>query len=130
MQESPIYSRMYDLLLWLLPQVAQFPRAHRFGLGERITRLGLDLQDTLISAGLKPVSERRSFLFQADIQLAKLRRLLRLCKDLQVLSMGQYEHVSRMLAEIGRLLGGWHKSLVKMGQADESTGVTRGLVEQ
>jgi hypothetical protein len=113
MQESPIFSRTYDLLLWLLPQVTKFPRAHRFGLGERMTRLGLDFQDTLITAGLKPVSERSPYLIQADIQLAQLRRLVRICKDLQVLSIGQYEHVSAMLVEVGRLLGGWHQKLAK-----------------
>ncbi len=115
MQESPIFSRTYDLLLWLLPQVTKFPRAHRFGLGERITRLGLDFQDTLIVAGSKPVSERSSYLSQADIQLTQLRRLIRICKDLQILSIAQYEHVSNMLVEVGRLLGGWHKKLSNVG---------------
>jgi hypothetical protein len=29
---------------------------------------------------------------------------------MQLLSLGQYEHVSRMVAEVGRLLGGWYQS--------------------
>lgn len=130
MQESPIFSRTYDLLLWLLPEVTKFPRAHRFGLGERIIRLGLDFQDSLISGGLKPAAERSQHLAQADIQLAQLRRLIRICKDLQLLSIGQYEHVSKMMAEVGRLLGGWQQKLAKMGQADENLSVARRLVEQ
>ena len=109
MQESPVFLRTYDLLLWLLPQVTKFPRVYRFGLGERIIRLGLDFQDSLIVAGLKPASERSPYLAQADVQLAQLRRLIRMCKDLQSLSIGQYEHASKMLAEVGRLLGGWRK---------------------
>ncbi|MCJ7699995.1 MAG: four helix bundle protein [Anaerolineales bacterium] len=51
MQESPLYVRTYDFLLWLIPQVQKFPRAHRFGLGERIQRLVLDFQDSLVAAG-------------------------------------------------------------------------------
>jgi len=111
MKESPIFSRTYDMLLWLIPQSAKFPRVHRFGLGERVVRLGLDLQETLIAAGLQRGAGRGALLEQADAQLAQLRQALRLCQDLQLLSIGQYEHVAAMLVEIDRLLGGWQKSL-------------------
>lgn len=109
MQESPIFSRTYDLLLWLLPQASKFPRVHRFGLGERVVEQALDFQEILIRAGLSR-KERASLLTDADVQLAILRQNLRLCKDLELLKLNQYEHVAIMLAEIGRLLGGWKKS--------------------
>jgi len=109
MQESPIFSRTYDLILWLLPQASKFPRIHRFGLGERVVRQALDLQEILIRAGLSR-KQRASLLNDADAQLTILRQNLRLCKDLELLKINQYEHVSMMLAEIGRLLGGWKKS--------------------
>lgn len=109
MKESPIFSKTYDLVLWLLPQSTKFPRAHRFGLGERIIRQTLDFQETLLKAGLSK-RDRSANLDEADIQLALLRQNLRLCKDLELIKMNQYEHVSTMLAEIGRLLGGWKKS--------------------
>ncbi len=48
MTESPIFVRTYDLLLWLLPQAIQFPRAYRFTLAERVQRRALDFQETLI----------------------------------------------------------------------------------
>jgi hypothetical protein len=53
---------------------------------------------------------RRPGLDQADTELVKLRLYLRLCRDLELLSPGQYEHVARMINEVGRLLGGWLKS--------------------
>jgi len=109
MQESPIFSRTYDLILWLLPQASKFPRVHRFGLGERVVRQVLDFQETLVKAGLSK-KERARLLDDADVQLAILRQNLRLCKDLDIIKLNQYEHVSKMLAEIGRLLGGWKKS--------------------
>jgi hypothetical protein len=28
-----------------------------------------------------------------------------------LMDLGQYEHVSRMVSEVGRLLGGWKKSV-------------------
>ncbi len=111
MRESPIFVRTYDLLLWLLPQATKFERAHRFGLGERVTRRALDFQETLITAALRRGADRQASLIQADEQLVQLRSLVRLCKDLRLLSISQYEHVAKMLVEIGRLLGGWQKSL-------------------
>ena len=128
MNESPIFSRTHDLLLWLLPQVTKFPRVHRFGLGERVTHQALDFQELLLAAGLAQ-KDRETLLLQADIKLAQLRHSVRLCKDLELLELNQYEHVSKMLVEIGRLLGGWQKSL-KTGQADKSAGGARRLVEQ
>jgi hypothetical protein len=111
MDESPIFSRTYDFLLWLLPQITKFPRAHRFGLGERVTRLALDFQESLVAAGLRGGPERSARLLQADVQLAQLRQHIRLCKDLELISLHQYEYVAGMLVELGRLLGGWQKSL-------------------
>jgi four helix bundle protein len=110
MNESPIYSKTYDLLLWLLPAATRFPRAHRFGLGENVTRKALSLQETLISAGMRRDASRLALLKQADVELAQLKQALRLCHDLQLFSTGQYEHIARMLVEIGRLLGGWLKT--------------------
>lgn len=130
MKESPIFSRTYDLLLWVIPQALKFPRAHRFGLGERLVSRALDFQETLVAASLHPGQERRHLLETADTQLAQLRQVLRLCKDLQLLSVGQYEHVASLLVEIGRLLGGWKKSLQDTGQAGGGAGGARRLVEQ
>ncbi len=109
MEESPIFSRTYDMLLWLIPQVQKFPRVHRFGLAERITRKALDFQETLVAAVLHRGVSRRDLLDQADVQLAQLRYHIRLSHDLKLFSTGQYAHVSGMIVEIGRLLGGWKK---------------------
>jgi four helix bundle protein len=104
-----VYVRTYDLLLWLIPQIQKFPRAHRFGLAERIQRLGLDFQDSLVAAGKSAGNERRSWLHQADLQLEQLRTWLRLALDLELFSVRQYEHAARLTNEVGRLLGAWIK---------------------
>jgi hypothetical protein len=110
MNQSPIFSRSYDFLLWLLPQANKFPRQYRFTLTERVQRQALDLHQTLILAGLQKSPGRLAHLQAADGQLALLRHSLRLCSDLNLLTLKQYEHAAGQLAEIGRLLGGWLKS--------------------
>ncbi|TAH48019.1 MAG: diversity-generating retroelement protein Avd [Chloroflexota bacterium] len=109
--ESPIYSKTYDLLLWLLPQAIKFPRAYRFTLAERVQRRALDFQETLLAAGLANGALRAEKLREADLQLAQLRHTLRLCQDLKLLTLAQYEHAGGMVNEIGRLLGGWLKKV-------------------
>jgi len=109
MQESPLFTKTYDLLLWIIPAVQKFPRQHRFGLAERIQDLVLDFQDAIVAAGKSKGSDRRDWLSKADIQLEQLRGWLRLSLDLRLLSVGQYEHGARMLVEVGRLLGAWIK---------------------
>ena len=111
MKESPIFARTYDLLLWLIPQTLKFPREHRFTTAQRVQDVALDFQERIVEAALSDVQHRDDHLTRADVDLTKLRFYLRLCKDLQLLSLGQYEHVSRMVVEIGRLLGGWRKKL-------------------
>lgn len=113
MKESPLFTRTYDLLMWLIPQVQKFPRAHRFGLAERIQRLALDFQDTLIAAGKSQGEVRMNSLQEADIHLEQLRFWVRFSRDSQLITIGQYEHVIRMMAEVGRLLGAWMKQEMK-----------------
>lgn len=109
MKESPIFTRTYDLLRWLIPVTVKFPRQHRFVLAQAVQKTSLELQERLIEAGLS--SQPASVLHQADVSLTKLRFYLRLCRDLELISLGQYKHVARMVNEIGRLLGGWMKKV-------------------
>lgn len=108
-KQSPIFSRTYDLLRWLIPLTIKFPRQHRFVLAAAIQRSVMAFQERLIEAGLS--EEAYPLLLQADVNLTKLRLYLRLSHDLELLNSGQYEHVSKMVNEVGRLLGGWRKSL-------------------
>lgn len=109
MKESPLFIRTHDLILWMIPQVQKFPRAHRFGLGERVQKLILDFQDSLVEAGKSRAETRRMSLQRADIQLEQLRGWIRISRELDLFTVAQYEHVSRLVAEVGRLLGAWIK---------------------
>lgn len=104
-----IFVRTLDLLRWLLPHCEKFPKAQRFVVTARLQAAALDFQEALYDANARTGKERLAYLQAADAHLNKLRLYLRLALDFKWLSAGQYEHVSRMVAEIGRLLGGWIK---------------------
>lgn len=107
--EMPIFTRTFDLLSWLLPVTNHFPRTYRHTITRRLTDAALDLREHVEEANLHQ-SERLGHLALADRALAKLRVYLRLAARFGWLNAGQYEHVSLMVAEIGRLLGGWQKA--------------------
>jgi hypothetical protein len=106
-QDMVIFSRTFDLLEWLLPKSERFPRAYRSTLTQRLMDAALDLQEALVDAESREGRSRVSALRTADAALARLRIYLRLAHRWRWLSDGQYAHVSGMVAEIGRLLGGW-----------------------
>lgn len=111
MKESPIFSKTYDLLLWLIPTTLKFPREQRFLLARAIQETALRFQEDLLEAGLSRDRERNRALGRADVNLAKLRFYLRLCRDLQLITLSQYQFVAESVTEIGRLLGGWRQSV-------------------
>ena len=105
----PIFTRTFDLLAWLLPATNHFPRAHRQSVTRRLLDAALDLREYLEEANLRKGGERRRSLQRADEALAKIRLYLRLVTHFKWLTPGQYKHVSKLVDEIGRILGGWIK---------------------
>ena len=107
MKRSPIFVRTHDLLLWLLPQTAKFPREQRFALTQAVQQTAMGIQERLIEAGVHRGKDRLGLLQQADVELVKLKAHLLLCQDMGLLTVRQYEHASRLLLEVGKLLGAW-----------------------
>ena len=106
----PIFTRTYDLLTWLLPATNHFPRAQRHTFTRRLLDAAFDLRERLEEANLRHGRARLERLALADEALARMRVYLRLATRWGWLSDGQYEHGATMVAEIGRLLGGWQKA--------------------
>jgi hypothetical protein len=105
-----IFTRTFDLLAWLLPHLEHFPRPQRFFVTQRIADATLDFQEALFEANARMGKARLAHLEAAEAHLNKLRLYLRLAYEWRWLSSSQYQHVSSMVAEIGRLLGGWLKT--------------------
>ncbi len=101
-----IYTKTYDLLAWLFPLTAKFPKEQRFVLAQRLIDAATELYELLITARrTKPAEARREILAQADVRLEQLRLYFRLSKDLKLISIPQYEQSAQRTDEIGRLLG-------------------------
>lgn len=108
-REMPIFTRTFDFLEWLVPQTNHFPKVHRHTITRRLLDAALNFQEELLEADVLRGQARLQRLTSADGFLNKIRFYLRLVHRYRWLNGGQYEHASRMVAEIGRLLGGWRR---------------------
>lgn len=108
-EEMLAIARTYDFIGWLLPHTEHFPRSQRFVVTRRLQDAVLDLYERLTEANARRGKARLERLQEADVSLDKARHYLRLVAQWGWLSGAQYQHAAKMVAEIGRLLGGWIK---------------------
>ncbi len=101
--------KAYDLVLWLVPKVEKFARPYRFTVGDRTVNLALDLLLLLVEAAY--TRDKAEVLDRANRRANGVRYLLRLAKDLRLLTLDSYGFAAERLDEIGRMLGGWQKSV-------------------
>lgn len=110
-EQMVIFTRSYDFISWLLPLAENFPKSQRFVVTARLQGAALNFQERIIEANACREKHRIGKLRDADAELLKVRMYLRLCEKWDWIKPGQYRHASAMVSEIGRLLGGWIKSV-------------------
>jgi len=102
-----VLTRMHDLLLYVVPLLAKFPRDQKFVLGDRIEVKLLEVQEHCIRAYYS--REKHSHLSEANATLEVARHLVRLAHDLKVLNTQKYGVLAEKMNEVGRMIGGWLK---------------------
>ncbi len=113
MDNLVIYQKVYDFTLYLFPVVDKFPKHEKFVLCTHIKSCVLDITREVIRANKS--RNKKPILYDIDVRIEELKFLLRLAHDRKYLSNKSYEHGSKLIAEIGRLLGGWIKSVSNVG---------------
>ena len=99
-----LFKKYYDFQLWLIPTLNKFQKNQKYTLAEKIHQQSLKILDLIIQIAQN--HERKNALNKTDLELKKLKILIRLSKDLNLLTFEKYEHSSKKLVEIGKLTGG------------------------
>ena len=115
--ELTVIQKTQELLVWTLNHIANFPRSHRYGLGQRLEHRLSGILDRLIEA--KFTRDRLPLLNRCNLELEQLRFEFRTAKDVRCLSIESYGSSGRFVNEIGQNLGQWIKSIGK--GSDEAT---------
>lgn len=108
--QLPIYRDAYQLLLEIYQVTNKFPRDFKYTLGQDMKRDSLALFRDLYGANVS-VENRRQHLdhFLTAFELLKVE--MRLCVDLNVLSVKKLAQLSLMMESIAKQASGWrHKS--------------------
>lgn len=104
-QHLPIFQAIYDLCLEIHQRVSNFPRVHKYSIGEKLKNISFDLMDSVIKAN--SVKDKKVLLQEAESILEKLKIYIRLCFDLKILGRQSFEFLTRKMDEISRQLNKW-----------------------
>ena len=97
------------MMLYGYQALTQFPKSEKFALAVDIKRCMDQILEREIEAQKKYY--KKTTLQDLDVELAKLKAYLRLAHDLRFLPLKKYELWSAKVVEIGKMLGGWLKSI-------------------
>lgn len=109
MENLKIYQKIYDFAVYIFPIIDKFPKREKFALCTNIKNAILDAARLVIRANKS--YNKKQMLHEIDIRLEEIKFLLRFSHKMKYLSHKSYSHSSELICEIGKMLGGWIKSI-------------------
>lgn len=108
-EDLKILQKIFDMMEYAYPALAQFPKSEKFALCTDIKRSMDILLERCIEAQKKYY--KKTTLQDMDVEIMKLRAYIRLSFQLGFLPPKKYEIWSDRLVEISKMLGGWIKAI-------------------
>ena len=109
--DIPIFKKAYELYKTFHGLRNTVPKADRHSLWQRVEQSAISIIEQLFVASGRGKDGKLFPLEQASVQLNLLRILVRLAKDTKVIDQKKYALIQQSIDEIGRMLGGWIRSL-------------------
>jgi len=106
-----LHQKTYILYTQLAKHVARFPKLERYGLGLKLDGACLQLLEQIITAEQTAPVLKDKALLEASVKTELIKVLLRLCAEQKLIKETNYFSWSANLVEIGKMIGGWKKSL-------------------
>ena len=103
-EEFKTLEKLSDMIEYAYPILAQFPKSEKYTLVADIKHIMLDALKLCVKVGKK--KSKKTALYDLDVEIATLKRFIRISKNLKFLSMHHYEVWSEKVAEIGKMIGG------------------------
>ena len=115
MESFKIKEKIYDAILYISPALTQFPKSEKYVLAHKIRESAYNMFEW--SVRIEKKYYKKTTLQELDVELDVLRHLIRLAADKKLypnqapcLPFKKYEHMAKLLDEIGRMIGGYIKS--------------------
>ncbi|EKD57310.1 MAG: hypothetical protein ACD_57C00347G0001 [uncultured bacterium] len=111
--EIPLLGKLYDFYKNLSQSIEKFPKTKRYGLGQKLDQVALDLIELIVQASYLQREQKLPVLEKSIVSADLLKILLRLAKDTKAIDNKKYLQLESNLQEIGRMIGGWKRSITK-----------------
>jgi hypothetical protein len=92
--------------------VGHFPKSSRYTLGSKIDTFFIETVELVFLASSVRKEKKLPFIERAVSKFDVLKMFLQLAWEVKALDNKKYAALSEPLSEIGKMLGGWHKSLL------------------
>lgn len=111
-RDLTVWQKAHGLVLGIYKATREFPQEEKFGIVSQIRRSASSIPANIVEGfKRKGIKDFAHFLNIADASLEETKYYLILSKDLEYLSQTDYENLSCLCDEVGRMLCGLQKSV-------------------
>lgn len=107
----PVIKKIYELYRNFYLYSKLFPKKDKYTLGNRCEMYIIETLEALLAAGSAPRIEKRPLIRKANVKFDALKVFIRLANDVKMIDDKKYLALQKQIQEIGRMLGGWQRSL-------------------
>ena len=111
-QDIPIFTKTFQLYKSFYEILSTFPRKDRYTLGQKSEIAILEVLEAIIVASNMPKQEKLPILKMASMKLDIVSVFLKLARDIKALEIKKYQVLESQTEEVGRMLGGWIKTVL------------------
>lgn len=116
MEEFRIKEKIYNMILYGNPALLQFPKSEKYALAADIRKSMYKMFQ--LAVVIEKKYYKKTTLQELDVELDVLRHFVRLASDKKLypnqapcLPFRKYEHWAKLLDEIGKMIGGYMKTV-------------------
>ena len=110
--DIPLFHKAYDLYKLLHIYQCRIPKGQRYTLWLKCENTALLLIETILQIGHSRDEERVARLYELSCHIDLIKVFIRLSEETKLIDSKQYQEIQTILQEIGRMVGGWIKSVI------------------
>jgi len=103
--------RLFEFYKLVYEYIQLFPNKDKYTLGKKIDSLILEIIELVFFTANVPKEEKFNILQKTDLKVNLVKILIRLAMEVKALDIKKYIQLQKELQEIGRMLGGWIRSV-------------------
>lgn len=108
----PVVLKLKDTYGVWQSYLQHFPKANRFTIGSKIDDIFLHAIEYCFLASYSRDAEKIILLDRCIARVDLIKLMLQLGWDIKALDDKKYVHISDLLLEVGKMLGGWKRQLI------------------